>query len=275
MKVGLKQLGISFDSYAAFWMAALVTLVVVFVGMGAIIFWRKPDDRAALYFSLTLVVFGTIWPNTLGTLANIHPVLSLLVTGLESFGLIAFFVLFYLFPNAQFVPRWTRFVAATFIVSTALATFFPGSLVDIENWPPPLNLLGTVEIAFFFGTMIYAQIYRYRRVSGAVERQQTKWVVSALLVAIVSFIGTGTLEGLPVFNQPGILAALFALSSSIGYGFAFMLVPITIGIAVLRYRLWDIDLIINRALVYGALTACIVGIYVLVVGYLGALLRTD
>jgi hypothetical protein len=53
-----------------------------------------------------------------------------------------------------------------------------------------------------------------------------------------------------------------------------MLIPIFIGIAILRAQLFDIDLIIKRTLVYGILTACVVGIYVLVVGYLGALFHT-
>src|SRR5690606_8139078 len=52
-------------------------------------------------------------------------------------------------------------------------------------------------------------------------------------------------------------------------------VPVAIGIAILKYRLYDIDLIINRTLVYGGLTGCVVGLYVLVVVYLGSLLRTD
>ncbi len=100
-------------------------------------------------------------------------------------------------------------------------------------------------------------IVRFRRSTG-VERQQIKWFAFAGVVA---------------------LACVAAMFSPLDYyrsvlGLGILAIPIAVGVAILRYRLYDIDLIINRTLVYAALTACVIGIYVLVVGYLGAVLQT-
>ncbi|MFL5803633.1 MAG: GAF domain-containing sensor histidine kinase, partial [Roseiflexaceae bacterium] len=78
----------------------------------------------------------------------------------------------------------------------------------------------------------------------------------------------------PSLAPPQLQATPYDLVGVTVITFAFFLIPLAIGIAILRYRLWDIDIIINRTLVYGALTVCIVGIYVLVVGYLSMLFQT-
>jgi signal transduction histidine kinase len=124
------------------------------------------------------------------------------------------------------------------------------------------------------GTAIYSQIHRYRRVSDPVQRQQIKWVVLGISAALAVFLGVDLGLGAfaPVIASPGALLAYL-----IGYAFfaylAVLLIPVTIGIAMLRYHLFDVDVIINRTLVYGALTTCVVGIYVLVVGAFGTLLQ--
>jgi signal transduction histidine kinase/lipoprotein signal peptidase len=272
VRAGLEELGISAGLFAAYWLTIIALIVAVFVGVGALVFWRKPENRTAFFFSLALVTFGAIWPNTLDSLVIQYSALEPVTAALNYFGFLSFFLLAYVFPDGRFVPRWTRWIALWIVVSSIGPFFLAGTPFDSNTWPEWINLLEGFAV---IGTLIFAQIYRYRRVSTPIQRQQTKWVMFSLLTALLCFITTGTLEDLPTFQQPGIPAALLALASSITYGFAFMLVPIAIGIAVLRYRLWDIDPIINRTLVYGALTASVIGIYVLVVGYLGALFRTS
>ncbi len=268
VRVGLMQLGVPVGLYAAYHMAVLVVLMLVFVGAGLLIFWRKGNDGATLFFSSVLVVFGAIWPNTLGALTAQYPAVALLDQFLNFSGFTFFFLLGYLFPDGRFVPRWTRWVALVVVVSAIPEFFFPLDNPVVEQFDP---LLGIV----FITTLVFAQIYRYRHISTTTQRQQTKWVMFSLVVALVCFIGTAILERNPAFNQPGAPAALFRVVALITYGAAFMLVPVAISIAVLRYRLWDIDPIINRSLVYGALTACVFGLYVLTVGYLGVLFRAD
>jgi hypothetical protein len=176
------------------------------------------------------------------------------------------------FPDGRFVPRWTRLLAAVFIalqVYQVLANVFSGPPLNGAFWPQPPDL---VAAPILLGSCLFAQVYRYRRVSGPVQRQQTKWAVFGLSTALAVAVLINNVLGrlLPPLVQPGSLPNM-AARTIVGFGLA--LIPASIGVAVLHYRLWDIDVIITRALVYGALTASVVGLYVVVVGALGALLQ--
>jgi hypothetical protein len=107
-----------------------------------------------------------------------------------------------------------------------------------------------------------AQVYRYRRVSTAVQRQQTKWVVFATAVTILVALW---LIG-PALLLPSLSPSYILLAETVSTLFA-PVIPISVGMAILRYRLWEIDTIINKALVYGTLTATLAVIYVgLIIG---------
>jgi signal transduction histidine kinase len=177
------------------------------------------------------------------------------------------FLFFFLFPDGRFVPRWTRYVAAVLVVVTVPAALFPDSPFGSNNWP---GLFYVLYMSSWLFTGVFAQVYRYRRVSGPAERQQTKWVVFGVTVALAGYVGVVALGVFFPALEPGSIAEL--LVAGLGTHCFFLFVPLSIGIAILRYRLWDIDIVINRTLVYGVLSASVVGLYALVVTGLGSLL---
>ncbi len=259
----LRAAGLSVEFYAAYKGVGLLTAVtLVFVAVAAVIFRRRSEDPMALLGSFTLLVFGGVVNGTMHDLADAVPAFWLPVNLLDYIGQVLFAVFFYLFPDGRFVPRWTRWVVAAVALLFATGSFFPGSALDLFRGP---------VFIVFIGSLPFAQVHRYRHVSSPVQRQQTKWVVFGSVVALVGFstvIALGLL--LPSIRNPGPLAGMFR--DTLIYGF-LVLIPLSIGVAILRYRLWDIDLFINRTLVYGTLTASVVAIYVLAVGYLGALFQ--
>jgi signal transduction histidine kinase len=110
--------------------------------------------------------------------------------------------------------------------------------------------------------------YTFFTTRGMVERAQIRWAVFGLIAAIIT-LATVVLVGLGVL--PSIPGWLGAAIFSLGFIFAFA----GFGIAILHYHLYDIDLVINRALVYASLTISVVGIYILIVGYLGMLFQSQ
>lgn len=265
----IHDLGFSVGGYAVYTLTLYIATSLVWYAVGIIIFWRKSDDWMALLVVLFLIMFNLIPSVGKSLPAFVYPVWNPPLKFLSFLAVIPLVLFFYLFPSGTFVPHWTRWFA---VVNLALAiprSFFPSSAFDFTTWPDGLNVLTVLSVV---GTMLFAQVYRYRHVSDAVQRQQTKWVVFGVAAALVVLMA-GTLYYLlfPTLTQSGSRYSFF-------FGTAIPLVllaiPLSIGIAILRYRLWDIDLIINRTLVYGGLSACVIGLYVLIVGYLGALFRT-
>ncbi len=183
-----------------------------------------------------------------------------------------------LFPNGHLLSsRWrplARLIVgflAAFTITSLLAPYLSDTRlatvhnpIGISGASDLLNLLTTLISLGLLATVIpciVAVVLRFRRARGD-ERQQLKWFAYGTTLSILMLIGIVIL----VFSNNGAPDTFFFL--------AVVCIPISAGIAMLRYRLYDIDVLINRTLVYGLLTFLIVGIYVLAVGYLGALFRT-
>jgi hypothetical protein len=240
---------------------------IVFIGafatVGALLAWKRPKNPigwllSAIGLAFAVAAFGLFlaqFPRTL-TLANWLGFLYFL-----EFGLCVFVVL--LFPTGHLPSRRWRPVAwaagaglAGWILGCAFAptiiTYSPttrnpagvtGSAGDIFKL---MALGGGVLIPATGLAAIVSLAFRYRR-AGTAERAQLKWLVYAAAVIVVA-----ELAAIPIPSSN--------LQNAISSG-AIALVPIAIGIAVLRYRLYDIDRVISRTVAYAIVTGLLIGIY--------------
>lgn len=248
----LGRIGITLDAYA--WMAVVFGSLVVLVAMALafLLFWRRRDDWMALLVSLLFPAYclDSIGPSenfraapTGSALAVANTILLAAIT----FAII--YAVFMLFPSGRFVPSW----------SWAL-------LVACVVWQGAITAKPTVTILFlgypiFLGAAVGSQIYRYRKVTTPIQRQQTRWAVFGLVLALLAnqafwwLSSAFTPLGRTIFPPFAYLAL---------YG-SVLFIPVTFFIAIQRYRLYEIDIIIRRTLIYGTLTAFLAGMYFAVV----------
>jgi hypothetical protein len=180
-------------------------------------------------------------------------------------------MLFLLFPDGKLVSRrWIPVFWVVLLTTCAAMTAsifqpvlndppFEGVVNPLGFSPPqallaPLSYIGWPGMAASFLVAAFAMILRLRRSRG-VERQQLKWLAAAAAI-------------LPLGSASGVVLYYLGYDSIAGFLAVFSMVPIFLaaGYAILRYRLYDIDFLINRTLVYGSLTAT------LVAGYVGTVL---
>ncbi|HEY6286787.1 MAG TPA: hypothetical protein VIX20_14090 [Ktedonobacteraceae bacterium] len=246
----LQRLGLSLDFYAWFNIGVNALIMLVYVMVGVILFWRKSDDRVALLASLSLVLLPTaISTSIVGTLPAAWTVPTEIVVFLGNICMGLFFV----FPSGRFFPRWARWLMLVWIAFWVISNFFPN--VSITNaW------LFFLLLPFLVISILILQVYRYRRMSTPVQRQQTKWVIFGIVFAFGSFVIGGTLDFFLLshfFPKSPLVITLVGIP----FNLMLFLFPISLGFAILRYRLWDIDRLVNRTLVYGSLTALLALLY--------------
>jgi hypothetical protein len=261
----LHQLGLSVNAYAALGVGLVIISGLVCCAVAAVIVWRKPRDWMALLVSITLITQGLYEDNYLPSIFD-NPSSPWHIVGLMLGYLAPVLVLFSVafFPNGRPVPRWIGWLLAVLCLIDLPPSLFPSM--------PYGGLINTIFVLSGFPLIVGSLIYRYRRVSTPLEQQQIKWVVFGITLAMVAFMGW-------------FIPQIFLFSSLSPYGSVYDLfghpllviselsIPLCIGFAVLRYHLWDIDVIINKALVYGTLTTILALVYIGLILALQYLLR--
>ncbi|MFN2135647.1 MAG: histidine kinase [Candidatus Promineifilaceae bacterium] len=242
----------------------LVTLG--FIAVAAFIFWR--GGRAPIIWLSSLVLILVFAG------AGSLPVQSLYFFELDwqyaldiwfSLMIAALLLFFVLFPSGHFVPRWAVFLLPLCLGWVIAAWLLP----DLYFWRLDSRTYLLVLLLLLFAG-VAAQLWRYRFVSSPNQRQQTKWVVWGMFVALTALF-VQIAAGQIVPNSP----LLFDLLINPLTRLAQLFIPVTVALAVFQRRLWEIDALVNRTLVYGGLTLSVVAVYALVVGALGALFHSQ
>ena len=262
-----------------------LALPVSFSAVGCLLARRRPENRVGW---LCLVI-GLLWAlqetgwwvatwagngGMLGAAAWAGVLGSL---WLPAVGLTGMHLALRLPGGSLLSPRWrwySRFCTALIVLTTVLVATEPGRVAEVPGTENPLGSeslqsLSPLLVLFPLSVLgaIASLVLRYRR-AGGVERLQIRWIafggVLLLAVVVVAFVPVAV--GLvPEDSGPDWVAYLFAV--------AYTAIPVAIGISVLRYRLYSIDVVVNRTLVYGALTATLAAAYLVSVLLLQLLLR--
>jgi signal transduction histidine kinase len=274
VRAGLRRLGIAPVVYSVYrvgldQLAALVNLAVA-----ALLMRRKSSEGVVVLIAILLTAgVAANDPPSLIALSASHPLQAALGKILTLTRMTLLVAMFFVFPDGRLIPRWGIVPIGLWFAQVGAILFFHGSALDSWNWPA---LPTALSFALIFIPAIYAQVHRYRAVSGPVARQQTKWAIGGLLIAILGFAALNVWLAAEqnrwsTSSPVRALAADFAFDTL--FTLAFAAIPITMAVAIFKHRLFAIDLILNRALVYGLLSASVIAIYAAVVGAAGALFR--
>jgi hypothetical protein len=253
---GLEELGLSKAFHAAFTAVGVLIELLPWFIVGLLIYWRRSRDPFAFLFSLLLVLWGVFsfdFAITQWAVASV-PALGPVARGL-TFLEDVLLLLWLFFPDGRMAHRWVPVVGLLWIPYSFIGNFFPGSPLSFERltapWPQVVNIL-------ISSILLISAIHRYRKSSSLAQRQQIKWVVVGAAAFAVMFVLTQIIY---LFTTPGRSEILTRLIHSPFYYSASAFFAASIAFSILRYRLWEIDVIIRRTLVYGGLTLILALIY--------------
>lgn len=260
--IELQRLRLALEWYALYFTVAEFVTSLVFLLVALVIFWRRSDEWISLFVATMLLLLPTVLPIISAVQrAALFPAFVLSI--LQAAFYVCLEIFLFVFPNGHVVPRAARWLIGALLVYSA-ATLFVPALVFPVSFGAGITTRDYLPLGLAMGVYLFgfgAQAWRYFRVSTPAQRQQTKWVVFGLgIFSTLATLGLmviilspnesgGAINLLPRMIAPTlILAAILAL-------------PISIGFSILRYRLYDIDIIIRRTVTYAIVVALLTVIY--------------
>ncbi len=268
---GLRQLNIPLDLPA--WLALItiyVTAVISFAIAG-VLFWKRSDQVIVHVLGAFLIGSAcAIYPPYLSELAETNPLKALagsIVTLPFPSGLLA---LLFLFPDGRFVPRWTRF--PVFVGLAYLAILF---LVFPKSNSIGSGIIDALILLTVLVSAVWAMVHRYRTAGDDLTRRQLRTAGVGLALFLAGFVAFNIALDIGLDNPafPPRLAVILALTPV--FAISSVLVWVLLAAAVLRHRLFDIELALSRTLALVGMTIAVAALYVAVVVGAAALFHVN
>jgi hypothetical protein len=234
--------------------AALIPEIIAALGflvVGFLIYLRRRDTWFGLFASLWMITFGLVDSSMFSEVGSGPLIAAYFV--LVPFAYIGAIVFLLTYPDGIFQPRWSRYIAVLwliFVLSTILSEWFV--------WTQEASALMVVPV---LATVLYSQIYRYRKVSTPTQREQTKWLLVAIALLAITLALSGLSSSAATAAESSSEFIFLLLLSNTLVSLGNLGLVVAVGIAILRYRLWDIEVVVNRALIYGPLSLILAAIF--------------
>jgi hypothetical protein len=251
----LGALGVGIDAIINEMLVLDILVLLVYLAVSFMIISRGRGTALTYFASIALVTFSAAATSSVQMLTLEPTVWGALAVALVPAGYAAAFTfLGFLYPDGRWVPRWGRILVGIVWAWTLAQWFVPAARP--ANWAPGAALAAYLLMIV---AMFASQWHRYRRIATPAQREQIKWFVVALACVVAGYAVSQTASLLVNGPTRASNVAVFILwqISVVGYQIPYALMAVAIGLALLKHRLWDIEIVINQSLVYSALTAAL------------------
>lgn len=233
----------NFNAYFAIGLDILS--LVVFSAMAAFLLFRRGDDWMALYIGTMLILTAQIYSSSTYDKGFV----LWIDVGLTALGETSQVLFFYLFPNGKFIPRLPRWLVLLLVGSMVIFRYLIWANIYINNADQGAFEVSIVVLLMLVGMGF--QVYRYRKLASPLQRQQVKWLLIGLAITVPLVAGYIYIVNIAhLFGPDGPSNYFIIRGLRVLEQLALFLFPLSLIFSIVRYRLWDIDVAINRSLVY-------------------------
>jgi tRNA A-37 threonylcarbamoyl transferase component Bud32 len=247
------KLGLSLDAAAIFAYLIEAIYALGFLVMAGLIFLNRSDDWMALLVASALLFLGL----STGLASHTDSIVILA----EQFRFVVFasgvvaYIAAYLFPEGNIAPKWSLIFPALYLMQLPISY-----VIAIESRSTAVGLF--IRVAYVVGIvgLPITLLHRYRRLFTREQKQQSKWMLLGLMSFIIGLVIVSSYRQLYLSGFSEVATLYFALSFPIETVLSLGL-PIALAFAIMQYRIWDIDLVLNRSVVVAGVFVILTGIF--------------